>query len=89
MPLLFLSLFLITMPVSPLMNVISRYEERQADRYAIEMTENKEAAVTAFQKLAASHKSTGYNPDLLHYLLSSHPRIPDRIHEVSLHEEKY
>ncbi|HYK74075.1 MAG TPA: M48 family metallopeptidase [Pseudoneobacillus sp.] len=79
MPLLLLTVSLISFPISPLNNIESRYHEKEADQYAIDMTQNKEVAISAFQTLTKNIKSTGYEPTPIHFLLGSHPRITERI----------
>lgn len=82
-PLLLLALGLISFPISPITNMETRYQEKAADQYAIEMTQNKEAAISAFQTLTKNVKSTGYEPTLIYFLLDDHPRITERIDFVS------
>lgn len=85
MPLLILAIAITTFPISPVTNTIIRIQEKQADRYAIELTQNKEAAISAFQKTNKNYKETGYSPDFIHYLLDDHPRVTERITDI----EKY
>jgi Zn-dependent protease with chaperone function len=65
--------------VSPLTNLISRYEETRADRYAIEMTKNPEAAITSFQELTRSGLSQVNPPLLVKIFRYDHPSMLDRI----------
>ncbi|KAA9012112.1 M48 family metallopeptidase [Niallia endozanthoxylica] len=79
LPLLLLTISLISFIISPISNFQIRYQENAADEYAIEMTQNKEAAVSAFQTLTKNIKSTGYEPTPIHFFLGTHPRITERI----------
>ena len=79
MPLLLLTIGLLSFIISPMNNYQIRYHEREADKYAIEMTQNKEAAVSAFQTLTKNIKSTGYEPTPIHFFLGTHPRITERM----------
>ncbi|OMP67174.1 hypothetical protein BTO28_08400 [Domibacillus epiphyticus] len=79
LPLLLLSVAIVSFPISPLENLHSRYMEIQADEYALNITGDKEAAISSFQKLTEDSKTTGYEPDIIHLLLGSHPRLIERI----------
>ncbi|MFJ7731198.1 M48 family metallopeptidase [Lysinibacillus sp. NPDC097231] len=68
---------------NPLTNYVSRYQETRADQYAIAMTNDREAAVTAFQKLTISGLSE-VNPQLLvKWFRYTHPAMLDRIYKVA------
>ncbi len=88
MPLLLLTIGLLSFIISPMHNYQIRYHEREADKYAIEMTQNKEAAVSAFQTLTKNIKSTGYEPTPIHFFLGTHPRITERIDFMAEYELK-
>ncbi|WP_338472467.1 M48 family metallopeptidase [Niallia sp. XMNu-256] len=88
MPLLLLTMSLLSFIISPMMNYEIRYQEREADQYAIELTQNKDAAVSAFQTLTKNIKSTGYEPTLIHFFLGTHPRITERIDSMAVYELK-
>ena len=75
--LLFISL--LSFAASPAMNAISRYEEHAADKYAIELTKNKEAAISTFQELTRSSLSQVHPPYLVKLFRYSHPTILERI----------
>lgn len=78
-PVLSLVLFgfmLITLPIN---NAFSRRLERQADKFAIETTNNPRAFISSMEKLSNQNLS---NPDpnpVLHFILHSHPSISERI----------
>ena len=71
---------------SPLSNYISRYQETRADRYAIEMTDNKEAAISAFQELTRAGLSQVNPPLLVKWLRYSHPSMLERISTIEQYE---
>lgn len=73
---------------SPLSNYISRYQETRADEYAIALTGQNEAAVTAFQKLTKSGLSEVNPPLLVKWFRYSHPTMLERIDKVAEKEEE-
>ena len=79
LPLLFLLLTLIGMLVEPLHNGLSRYFERQADRYALDSTRADAAFRSAFRKLAELNKADMQPHPLEVLLFHSHPPIQERL----------
>ncbi|GGE72711.1 M48 family metallopeptidase [Priestia taiwanensis] len=78
-PLLLLLFSLFSFVISPFTNYVSRYEERQADTYAIEMTKDNESAVKAFQTLAKTGLNEVDPPMLVKIFRHTHPAIVERI----------
>ncbi|MGB8658450.1 MAG: M48 family metallopeptidase [Candidatus Zixiibacteriota bacterium] len=75
--LLIFSLYgLVTMPVGP---TFSRHMERQADQFALDITHNKEAFVSAMNKLAYINLSDPDPSPIIEFLLYDHPPISKRI----------
>ena len=65
-----------------MLNMVSRAHERQADRFALETTPDKEALVSALKKLSADNLSN-LSPHPLHVALNySHPPILERIRAI-------
>ena len=87
MPLFLLLTAILLFASSPISNYISRYQETRADRYAIEMTENKEAAISAFQELTRAGLSQVNPPLLVKWLRYSHPAMLERISTIEQHNE--
>jgi STE24 endopeptidase len=58
---------------------VSRYEEHAADRYAIELTGNKEAAISSFQKLTKAGLSEVNPPFVVKIFRYTHPTMLERI----------
>ena len=77
---LFLLIFfvfnLITMPVQP---TYSRSLERQADKFALEITQNREAMASAFEKLSYQNLSDPNPSPVIEFLLYDHPSASKRI----------
>ncbi len=63
----------------PLENYISRRFEKAADRSVIELTQNPQAQVDIFKKLAISNLSNVSPSPILKYIIYSHPPILERI----------
>jgi STE24 endopeptidase len=79
LPLLQLAASTFFLIAGPALLATSRQQERQADRFAIELTRDNAAGVRAFAKLA--HENLGV-PDpgpLYRFFRASHPSIGDRI----------
>lgn len=82
LPLFLLLTAVLLFASSPISNYISRYQETRADRYAIEMTGNKEAAINAFQELTRAGLSQVNPPFLVKWLRYTHPSMLDRISTI-------
>ncbi|PLR97710.1 M48 family metallopeptidase [Bacillus sp. T33-2] len=84
-------LFLMIMSVlafasDPFTNIVSRYQENRADKYAIEMTENTDAAITSFQVLTKAGLSQVNPPLLVKIFRYGHPTMLDRIARLEEYE---
>ncbi|MFJ7728058.1 M48 family metallopeptidase [Neobacillus sp. NPDC097160] len=89
LPLFFLILSMLLFAASPLTNLASRYQETRADKYAIEMTKNSEAAITSFQELTRSGLSQVNPPLLVKLFRYTHPSMLDRISMLEEYEIKH
>lgn len=78
-PLFLLLLGTLTFASSPLSNAVSRYQEKSADMYAIELTNNHEAAISSFQELSRAGLSEVNPPALVKIFRYSHPTMLERI----------
>ncbi|MDE5050924.1 M48 family metallopeptidase [Niallia taxi] len=84
-PLILLLISMLLFAVNPLTNIVSRYEEKRADNYAVQLTSDPEAGITTFQKLAKTGLSEVNPPFLVKVFRYSHPTMLERI---SVLEEK-
>lgn len=82
LPLLTLWLGLYSLVTSPLGNILSRKHEFEADRYAVERTNNKPAFVSTMNKLAEMNLADKTPHPLIEFLFYSHPSIEKRIRAV-------
>jgi STE24 endopeptidase len=79
LPLLFLIFIvygIITLPIGP---AFSRVMERQADKFALVTTHNKEAFISAMNKLGYINLSDPNPSPIIEFLLYDHPPISKRI----------
>ena len=79
LPLLLFVLTVFGLSLSPLQNALSRFYERQCDRYALDHTHNKDAYRSAFIKLARINKSDPDPHPLVALLFYDHPPIRERL----------
>ncbi|WP_028976060.1 M48 family metallopeptidase [Sporolactobacillus terrae] len=79
LPMLLLILSLLSFAAEPVQNMISRDFEWQADQYAIEMTQDRQAAIRSFQKLSVSSLSEMNPPALVKWIQYDHPTMLERI----------
>jgi len=86
LPLFFMILSMLLFAASPFTNFTSRYQETRADKYAIEMTKNSEAAITSFQELTRSGLSQVNPPLLVKIFRYTHPSMLDRISMLEEYE---
>jgi len=63
----------------PLVNALSRAQERAADHYALDTTRNVDAFVTAMKRLAQQNLAEEYPSALVRWIFYSHPPIRERI----------
>jgi STE24 endopeptidase len=79
LPLLMMVLSLFGLVLSPLQNGLSRFFERQCDRYALDRTGMPEAYRSAFIKLARLNKCDPDPHPLVVWLFEDHPPIKERL----------
>jgi STE24 endopeptidase len=79
LPLVLLVLALFGLLLSPAQNALSRFFERQCDRYALERTDAAQAYRSAFVKLARLNKSDPDPHPLVVWLFYDHPPIRQRL----------
>ena len=87
LPLLLLVSGGVMLAATPLMNALSRHNERRADRYALQITGRGEAFVSAMRRLGAQNLSEENPSRLSVWLFHTHPPIEERIasaHAIAL-----
>jgi Zn-dependent protease with chaperone function len=78
-PTILLVSFVLELLALPFETALSRRWEREADRFSIEMTGDREAFRSLHRKLATANLGDLYPPRWLYVLLFSHPTAPERI----------
>jgi STE24 endopeptidase len=79
LPILFFYLSLFGIAAMPLSNYISRSYEIEADRFSIEVTEDKNSFISSMEKLAEINLADKEPYPLIEFLFYSHPSIKKRI----------
>jgi len=79
MPLLLLAGGAVSLMLLPVANGVSRAHERRADRYALEMTRNAAAFISAMRRLAAQNLAEERPSRWVEILFHSHPSTAARV----------
>lgn len=87
-PLFLMLLSMLMFVSSPFSNLVSRYQEARADKYAIEMTDNTEAGIETFQELSRAGLSQVNPPLLVKIFRYGHPTMLERITMIEEYEIK-
>ena len=79
LPLLMVALTIFGLVTMPLGNLWSRWREVKADTYALKMTGNPRAFISAMTRLANQNLAEAEPPAWVEFLLHSHPSIGKRV----------
>jgi STE24 endopeptidase len=79
LPVLVLAGGLLTMVATPIVNAVSRRNERRADRFAITLTKQPAAFISAMKRLGTQNLAEEHPSRLVLWLFHSHPPIEQRI----------
>jgi STE24 endopeptidase len=79
MPILVLTAGAIGLCVKPLLNAVSRSHERRADSFALKMTENPSAFITAMKRLGQQNLAEDSPSKLVQAFFYTHPPIKERL----------
>jgi Zn-dependent protease with chaperone function len=79
LPLLVLVGGALTMVATPIVNALSRRNERRADRFAITLTKQPAAFISAMKRLGTQNLAEEHPSKLVLWLFHSHPPIEQRI----------
>jgi len=78
-PVLVLSAMSVSAMSLPLLNAISRWRERRADQFALDMTRNPAAFTSAMKRLGASNVAEEDPPAFARLFFYTHPPLGDRL----------
>ena len=78
-PLLALVFGAVTIAAAPIVNLLSRWHERRADRYALRVTGNLEAFVSGLRRVSAQCLAEERPPRLVEWFFHSHPSLAARV----------
>ena len=88
LPLLVLAAGAISLTLMPVANALSRAHERRADRYALTITGNAPAFITAMKRLGAQNLAEEEPSRLVEILFHTHPTIHARIAAAREHASR-
>jgi STE24 endopeptidase len=79
LPLLLLAAGGLSFVMMPVAHAVSRAYERSADRFALNLTRNPSAFISAMRRLGAQNLAEEHPSKLMQWLFYSHPPIAERI----------
>jgi STE24 endopeptidase len=79
LPLLLLAAGAVSLVMVPAAHAMSRAFERKADRFALQLTRNPGAFISAMRRLGAQNLAEDNPSKLAQWLFYSHPPVRDRI----------
>ncbi len=79
LPVLLLAAGAVSLLTLPVAHALSRANERSADRFALELTRNPGAFVSAMRRLGAQNLAEEHASKMIQWLFYSHPPIRERI----------
>jgi STE24 endopeptidase len=79
LPVLVLAAGLVSLLMSPVANAMSRAFERSADRFALSLTKNPAAFISAMRRLGQQNLAEDQPSRLVQWLFYSHPPLRERI----------
>jgi STE24 endopeptidase len=79
LPLLLLTAGAVSLALLPAAHAMSRRYERQADRFALTLTRNPTAFISAMRRLAAQNLAEEHPSKIVQWLFYSHPPIRERV----------
>ena len=88
LPLLVLAGGAVSLALMPISNALSRAHERRADRYALTMTRNAPAFITAMKRLAVQNLAEEDPSRLVQILFHTHPPIAARIEAAREYQQE-
>lgn len=79
LPLLLLAAGAVSLLMMPVAHAVSRAFERSADRFALDLTKNPRAFISAMRRLGAQNLAEEHPSQIVQWLFYSHPPVRERI----------
>ena len=79
LPLLLLAAGAVSLVMVPVAHAMSRAYERSADRFALDLTRNPGAFISAMRRLGAQNLAEEHPSKVVQWLFYSHPPLRERI----------
>ena len=79
LPLLLLAAGAVSFLAIPVAHAMSRDYERKADRFALDLTRNPDAFISAMRRLGAQNLAEEHPSKIVQWLFYSHPPVHERI----------
>jgi STE24 endopeptidase len=79
MPLLVLAAGAVSLALTPVALALSRRHERRADRFALQLTANPAAFISAMRRLGAQNLAEERPSRIVRWLFHSHPPLDERL----------
>jgi STE24 endopeptidase len=79
LPILLLAAGVVSLIMAPAAHAMSRAYERSADRFALELTRNPSAFISAMRRLGAQNLAEEHPSRIVQWLFYSHPPVRERI----------
>jgi STE24 endopeptidase len=79
LPLIVMSVGAVTMVAAPLILAISRRQERQADRFSLDLTSNPEAFITVMRRMAGLNLAEDRPSRWSDLFFATHPPVNERV----------
>jgi STE24 endopeptidase len=88
LPLLLLAAGAVSLAATPCVNALSRWNERRADRYALALTRQPGAFISAMKRLAAQNLAEEHPSRAVLWLFHTHPPIEQRIEAARIFQDQ-
>jgi STE24 endopeptidase len=72
----------VSLLTTPVTNALSRYNERRADRFALDLTSRPDAFIAAMRRMAAQNLAEEHPSRTAFWFFHTHPRVHERIEQA-------
>jgi STE24 endopeptidase len=79
LPVILLTGGAVSLLTTPLLNALSRHNERRADRFALDLTARPDAFIGAMRRMAAQNLAEEHPSRAAFWFFHTHPRVDERI----------